>query len=210
MSGHLELEGRAAIVTGGSRGLGQAIAGALLRAGASVLVAARDAARLSEARAELAPLAGPGRSVLAVKADVGTEEGCAAVMDSAGELLPQLDILVCNAGVYGAIGRVEEVDWDEWVAALRVNLLGTVLMCRAVVPRLRRRRHGKIVVLSGGGAASPMPRFSAYAVSIASRPRRDSSDMMRTWNGARGFNAFIRRRNPGRCANSAPEIPSST
>jgi NAD(P)-dependent dehydrogenase (short-subunit alcohol dehydrogenase family) len=72
MSEALELEGRAAIVTGGSRGLGQAIAAAFLRAGASVLVAARDAGRLEAARGELAPLARPGRALLAVAADVST------------------------------------------------------------------------------------------------------------------------------------------
>jgi 3-oxoacyl-[acyl-carrier protein] reductase len=171
VSGPPELLGRAAIVTGGSRGLGQAIAGAFLRGGASVLIAARDAARLAAAREQLAPLALPGRSLLAVAADVSTPEGCAAVMDGAADLLPELSVLVCNAGVFGAIGRTEEVAWDEWISALQVNLLGAVLMCRAVVPHFRRRGYGKIVTVSGGGATAPQPRFSAYAASKAALVR---------------------------------------
>ena len=83
------LEGRAAIVTGGSRGLGQAIAGAFLAAGASVLVAARERSRLEIARAELATLVRPGRHLRAVCADVSTPEGCAAVMEGAADLLPE-------------------------------------------------------------------------------------------------------------------------
>ena len=162
-----ELDGRAAIVTGGSRGLGQAIAGALLDAGASVLIAAREAARVEAAAAELRPRAGAGRSLLAVAADVSTREGCERIMEAAAPLLPELDVLVCNAGVFGAIGLLEETDWDEWLQAVQVNLVGTVLMCRAVVPLLRRRGHGKIVCLSGGGATTPLPHFSAYAASKA-------------------------------------------
>jgi NAD(P)-dependent dehydrogenase (short-subunit alcohol dehydrogenase family) len=175
VSASLELDGRAAIVTGGSRGLGQAIAGAFLGAGASVLIAARDAARLEAAHAELSPLARPGRRLLAVTADVSTPRGCAAVMEGAAGLLPELCVLVCNAGVYGAIGRLEDVGWDEWLSALQVNLVGAVLVCRAVVPHLRRRRYGKIITVSGGGATSPMPRFTAYAASKAALVRFSES-----------------------------------
>jgi 3-oxoacyl-[acyl-carrier protein] reductase len=109
--------------------------------------------------------------VLAAVADVSTPEGCARVMGAAEPLLPELSVLVCNAGVFGAIGRTEEVPWDAWVSALQVNLLGAVLMCRAVVPLLRRRGYGKIVTVSGGGATQPQPRFSAYAASKAALVR---------------------------------------
>lgn len=162
-----DLAGRAAIVTGGSRGLGQAIASAFLDQGASVLIAARDPLRLQEAAGELAPHVAPGRRLLSVAADISTPAGCDRLMEAAAPLLPELDILVCNAGVFGAIGRLEDTAWEEWVEAVQVNLLGAVLMCRAVVPLLRRRRHGKIICVSGGGATTPLPRFSAYAASKA-------------------------------------------
>src|SRR5258708_5923970 len=65
------------------------------------------------------------------------------------------------------MGAVEDVDWDEWVAAVAVNLFGTVLCCRAVLPAMRAQGGGKIVLLSGGGATQPLPRLSAYAASKA-------------------------------------------
>jgi NAD(P)-dependent dehydrogenase (short-subunit alcohol dehydrogenase family) len=76
-------------------------------------------------------------------------------------------ILVNNAGVYGPIGRIEDNDWDEWMQAIRINLFGTVLMCRAILPHLREQGYGKIINLSGGGATAPLPRFSSYAASKA-------------------------------------------
>jgi NAD(P)-dependent dehydrogenase (short-subunit alcohol dehydrogenase family) len=163
-----ELEGRAAIVTGGSRGLGLAIAGAFLDEGASVLIAARDAAGLAAAAAQLGPRVRSGRSLLTVDADVSTPAGGERVMQAAGPLLPALDVLVCNAGVFGALGRLEDTAWDEWVRAIEVNLLGTVVMCRAVVPLLRRRGYGKIVCVSGASTgARPLPGFTAYSASKA-------------------------------------------
>ncbi len=72
-----------------------------------------------------------------------------------------------NAGVYGPIGPIETVDWEEWTQAININLFGTVLMCREVIPILRARGYGKIINLSGGGATAPLPRFSAYAASKA-------------------------------------------
>jgi 3-oxoacyl-[acyl-carrier protein] reductase len=157
------LSGRGAIVTGASRGLGLEIARSYLREGAHVLMTARDEVRLAEARAELAPLAAAGQVLATVPGDVGRAEDCARVVAHALTVLPDLTVLVNNAGVYGPMGRIEDVDWDEWVDAVRIDLFGTVLMCRAVIPHLRRRGYGKIVNLSGGGATAPLPRISAYA-----------------------------------------------
>src|SRR5262249_14598488 len=92
---------------------------------------------------------------------------CAAIAERARSLLPDVSILVNNAGVYGPIGRLEDVDWVAWAEAIRINLLGTAQMCRAVIPLLRARGYGKVVNLSGGGATAPLPRFSAYAASKA-------------------------------------------
>jgi 3-oxoacyl-[acyl-carrier protein] reductase len=74
---------------------------------------------------------------------------------------------VNNAGVYGPKGEIESVDWSEWVAAMQINVFGSVLMSRAVLPHFKRQRYGKVIQLSGGGATSPMPRISAYAVTKA-------------------------------------------
>ena len=162
----MNLAGRSAIITGANQGLGRAIAGAYVRAGASVLLVARGEELLRAVQEELTPLAtGPGQSVHIMRGDVSDPESCAAIVKHAGQAMPELSILVNNAGVYGPMGNLEEVDWTKWVEAIQINLFGTVLMCRAMIPLLRSRGYGKIINLSGGGATAPLPRISAYAAS---------------------------------------------
>jgi 3-oxoacyl-[acyl-carrier protein] reductase len=164
----MDLNGRSAIVTGGSRGLGQAIAARFLKAGASVLLVAREETRLAEAHRELATSAGGVAERLhAMAGDVGREESCAAIVARARELWGTVTVLVNNAGVYGPLGRFEEVEWSAWEDAIRINLFGTALMCRATIPVMRARGYGKIINLSGGGATAPLPRVSAYATAKA-------------------------------------------
>lgn len=161
------LEGRTAIVTGASQGLGRAIAQRYVAAGASVLLCARHANALQQACDELGAQAGPGQIVQAMAADVSSAEDATALATAALAMTGRIDILVNNAGVYGPMGGIEEVDWAEWVRALEINIQGSVLMCRAVLPAMKAQRAGKIIQLSGGGATNPMPRISAYAVSKA-------------------------------------------
>ncbi len=73
--------------------------------------------------------------------------------------------LVNAAGILGPAGALDEVDINEWISVIQVNLIGTMLLCRAALPLFRRRGYGKIVNFSGGGATAPRPRFSAYAAS---------------------------------------------
>jgi NAD(P)-dependent dehydrogenase (short-subunit alcohol dehydrogenase family) len=164
----MDLKGRRAIITGANRGLGREIAAHFVRAGASALLTARDEALLREVGDELTLQAKvPGQQVKTLGGDVSDPAHC----DEAARLLEQLHgdapILVNNAGVYGPKGLIEDVDWAEWVKAIEINLFGLVLMCRAVIPMMRRRGYGKIVNLSGGGATNPLPRISAYAASKA-------------------------------------------
>jgi NAD(P)-dependent dehydrogenase (short-subunit alcohol dehydrogenase family) len=76
-------------------------------------------------------------------------------------------ILVNNAGVYGPKGEIEFIEWVDWIRAIEINIFGSILMSRAVLPHFKMQHYGKIIQLSGGGATSPMPRLSAYAVSKA-------------------------------------------
>jgi NAD(P)-dependent dehydrogenase (short-subunit alcohol dehydrogenase family) len=161
------LEGRAALITGASQGLGLAIARALVDAGGSVMLCARDAALLETARAEVAALAGADQRVLAMRADVSRRDEVDDLARETLDAFPDLQVLVSNAGVYGPMGLIEDVDWDAWVQAMEINLFGSVLVCRALLPHFKRRRYGKIVQLSGGGATNPLPRVSAYAASKA-------------------------------------------
>lgn len=163
------LQGRAAIITGANQGLGLAIARAYVEAGAHVMLCARDARLLEQAREQVAALATPGQTVAARAADVSQRAEADRLAAAAFEIFPPLArrILVNNAGVYGPMGCIQDVDWEEWVRAIEINLLGSVLMCRAVLPYLKAHRYGKIVQLSGGGATNPLPRISAYAASKA-------------------------------------------
>ena len=161
------LAGRGAIVTGGSMGLGFAIAEAFVEAGANVLICARNPSELAAARDRLAAHDRAGQTVVAEPADISRETDVARLVAVAAERLPGLDILVNNAGIAGPIGRAEDVDWPAWRQAVEVNLLGAVLLCRAAIPHLRRRGRGKIIQLSAGGVTGPDPRFSAYAASKA-------------------------------------------
>ncbi len=162
------LAGRTALITGATRGLGLEIARAYIEAGAAgICICGRDAAALACARAELAELAEPHQRVLALAADVARPLDVQRLVDGALAGLGELTILVSNAGVQGPVARLDGCDWAQWVRTVEINLLGSVLPARAVVPHFRRRGYGKIVQLSGGGATAPMPGLSAYAASKA-------------------------------------------
>lgn len=165
-----ELEGRSALVAGANQGLGREIARAYAAAGASVVLCARDARLLEEARAEVAAAA-PGRKVVARPCDVSRPAEVDALLAFAAGECPGLDVVVNCAGVYGPKGLAEENDWAEWARTIEINLNGAVLLTRAAIPHLRRRGGGKIVHLSGGGATAPLPRLSAYAASKAALVR---------------------------------------
>ena len=161
------LEGRAAIITGANQGLGLEIARAYVIAGADVIICAREGSRLEQAQRELAKLARPGRKVEAEMADVSKWADIDRLMTKARQRFPHLHILVNNAGVYGPKGLIEDVDWDDWLKAVEINLFGSIMMCRAILPYFKAQQYGKIVQLSGGGATNPLPKISAYAVSKA-------------------------------------------
>jgi NAD(P)-dependent dehydrogenase (short-subunit alcohol dehydrogenase family) len=163
----MKLEGRIAIVTGGSRGIGLAIARALGAAGARVAIASRTQRELDAARAMLE---GERVEVLARATDVARFDQVKDLVDEVETRWGRaVDVLVNNAGVNGAIGRVDECDLAQWKQAFEVNLFGTMHACRAVLPRMRAARRGKIVNLAGGGVGGPgvAPRVSAYAASKA-------------------------------------------
>ncbi|MBI5565823.1 MAG: SDR family oxidoreductase [Chloroflexi bacterium] len=161
------LAGRNAIITGANQGLGLAIARAYVSAGANVLLCARDGVLLEQARAEVAALAHADQIVRAEVADVSNAAGVERVVARAVQQFSHVHILVNNAGVYGPKGPIEDVDWAEWVKAIEINLFGSILMCRALLPHFKTQRYGKIIQLSGGGATSPLPNLSAYAASKA-------------------------------------------
>jgi NAD(P)-dependent dehydrogenase (short-subunit alcohol dehydrogenase family) len=160
----MKLQGKVAVVTGGGRGIGEAVALALAREGASLTVASRTPTELDQV---VSHIKGLGREAQMVPTDVSDRDGVLHLVDAVLTTYGQIDILVNAAGVYGPIGLAWEVSADEWVRAVQVNLFGAFLCCHAVLPHMIERRQGKIINFSGGGATSPLPRFTAYGVSKA-------------------------------------------
>lgn len=158
---------RYALVTGASQGLGKAIAKKLIENGLSVMLCARSKIELENTQQELYALCDGGQTVEATICDVSDPAQVDQLIANTLEIFPHLDALVNNAGVYGPLGLIEDVDWEDWIAAMNINILGTIYPCRVVIPHFRARGQGRIINLSGGGATSPLPRVSAYAASKA-------------------------------------------
>jgi 3-oxoacyl-[acyl-carrier protein] reductase len=157
------LEGRVAIVTGGSRGIGYAIADAMLSRGASVLVTGLDQRRLDEARARLA---GHGPRIEAVQADVRDAGEVDAMVQRAVSAFGGLDILVNNAGV-GSFANVADTSHDEWNRLIGTNLTGVFHCCKAAIPHLRTRGGGWIVNVSSLAGKNSFVGGGAYCATKA-------------------------------------------
>lgn len=162
----MKLIGRSAIITGASQGFGAAIARAFVQEGASVILTARSADKLGEVAADLRKNAGD-QTIEFVPCDVSVPHDVDVLMDAAITTLGGLDILVNNASVFGPMGHLVDMPWEDWVSAISTNLLGTVYTCRVAIPYLRRSGRGKIINISGGGAVRALPALSAYAASKA-------------------------------------------
>jgi len=163
----MKLQQRRALITGASTGLGLAIARAYVTNGANIMICARGVEALQQSQHELQKLASADQQVIAMPADVSRADQIEQLVTTTLQQLGGLDIVVCNAGVYGPKGAIEEIDWAEWEQAVAINLLGTVLLCRAIMPHFKQQGYGKIILLSGGGATNPLPRLSAYAATKA-------------------------------------------
>uniref|UniRef100_Q01PX1 3-oxoacyl-[acyl-carrier-protein] reductase n=1 Tax=Solibacter usitatus (strain Ellin6076) TaxID=234267 RepID=Q01PX1_SOLUE len=144
-----DLSGKVALVTGSSRGIGRAIALGMARAGADIVINYK--ARAAEARDTESEIAGLGRRVLAVQADVARAADVERLVDAVRTQLGPIDILVNNAGIarVQAIEETTERDWDELLA---VNLKSCFLVTQAVLPGMRARRWGRILNLSSVAA----------------------------------------------------------
>lgn len=163
---NVSLAGRSAIVTGANRGLGLEIARTYAAAGADLALGARDEDLMRREASQLAADF-PQRRILWRRLDVASQQDTAAFTAWAVEGLGKVNVLVNNAGIYGPMGDITSVDWQAWVDAFHINLMGSVLMARAIIPHMKWQGGGQIVQLSGGGATNPMPNITAYAASKA-------------------------------------------
>ena len=157
----IELTGKNVLVTGGSMGIGYAAAEACLAAGADVVISSRTDTTLREAREKLQS-AYPDRTVAAVAGDASVEADVERLFSTCAHR-GELHGVVHAAGIYGPIGKITQVEPAEWLDAVRANLFGSFLVARAACNAMRETGGGRIVLLSGGGASSPLPNYTAYA-----------------------------------------------
>jgi NAD(P)-dependent dehydrogenase (short-subunit alcohol dehydrogenase family) len=158
------LSGKVAVVTGGSRGIGFAIAEALLARGASVAITGRDETQLDAAQKELANAA--GSRIHAVRADARDAADAATTISAAVKRFGGLDILVNNAGV-GVFAPVADMDIVQWHDVIETNLSGVFFCCHAAIPAMRQRGGGWIVNISSLAGKNAFTSGAAYCASKA-------------------------------------------
>lgn len=156
------LQGKAAVVTGASKGIGYAIAGALVREGAGVAISARHEDEVKEAAERLSGLGG-GRAI-GLAADVRSPEDVRRLVRTAVEELGGVDVLVNNAGV-GRFGRVDELSEEHWHQVIDTNLTGVFLCCQAAIPALLSRGGGWIINVGSLAGKNPFAGGAAYNAS---------------------------------------------
>jgi len=154
------LEGKVALITGGSKGIGFAIAEALVSQGARVMITGRNAADLERARARLGPRA------LFVSADARLAEEVERAVQATVDGHGGLDVLVNNAGI-GIFKNAADMSPAEWQSIIDTNLSGVFFYCHAAIPHLRRRGGGWIVNISSLAGKNPFTGGAAYCASKA-------------------------------------------
>src|SRR6266566_6753454 len=158
----MELHDKIAVVTGGGRGIGRAIALAYAREGAELVLAARSKEALEETKAMVEAL---GRRALVVPTDIRQEESVRDLAEQTISAFGRLDILVNNSGVAGPSATLWEISPAEWEGTFAVNVTGTFLCCRAFLPSMIERRSGCIVILSSMTGKRPLYARTPYAAS---------------------------------------------
>jgi 3-oxoacyl-[acyl-carrier protein] reductase len=154
-----DLAGSVAIVTGASRGIGAAAAFVLAKAGAAVMLVARDGKRASQIAKEI--VANGGRAA-ALACDVADYESVRTMLHETEQRLGSVDILVNNAGVIEPIGALVQSDPAAWGRSIEVNLVGSYHTAHATLPRMLEAGKGTVINISSGAAHRPLDGWSAY------------------------------------------------
>ena len=158
------VSGRTALVTGGSRGIGFAIARALAENGARVAITGKNEERLAAAAGELQAAAGAGGAVTGLRADVRDYADVDRVIKEVAQQFGGLDILVNNAGI-GLFRSVTDTTPDDWHAVIGTNLTGVFNCCHAALPHLKTRGGGWIINISSLASTNAFPNGAAYCAS---------------------------------------------
>ncbi len=159
MGGLFDLAGKVAIVTGSTRGIGRAIAGALIDAGARVVISSEDAADTARVAAELGM---PG-----IACDVSDDAALARLVDFSVAELGRIDVLVCNAGITGQAGPFAAIDMDDYARVMAINLRSQVVLCNLALPHIAGSGGGAAVLVASLSGLRGNARINAYALAKA-------------------------------------------
>lgn len=160
------LENKTAIVTGGSRGIGKAIAERFAQEGCNLMLAARTKSELVKSAKEIQEKY--SSNVIFYPTDISNEDDVQRMVEATTVEFGTVDILINNAGIIGPMGEISDVDNTDFFNTFKNNVGGTIFCVKAVLPLMKARKSGWIINLSGGGALFPMPYYDAYSVSKAS------------------------------------------
>lgn len=153
------------LITGASRGLGRALAKAFWAAGANLILLGRTSPNLDSLIAELG--ASQEQRVLPIAVDFSDPSTMELAINLARSSFSTLDVLINNAAIQGPIGELQNNSWEEWTETIQTNLLSPIALCKGIAPWMTQQGSGCILNISGGGATSPRPYFSAYATAKA-------------------------------------------
>ena len=159
-----DLTGKVALITGGSRGLGRQMALAFAERGADIAVVSRKLDKCEETAAEIEAL---GRKALPLACHVGKWGEIDGMVDAVYEHFGKVDILVNSAGIAGNVSPVEDLDVDAWSRVIDINLTGTFLTNKAVLPSMKAQGYGRIVNIASVAGKEGNPNASHYAASKA-------------------------------------------
>lgn len=153
------LEGKVAIVTGGSRGIGRSITLGYAKAGADLVIASRTLADAEQVADEVLSL---GRRGLGVATDVSKSADVTALVETTLDAFGRIDVLVNNAGISPVYTRALKLKEEDWDRILEVNLKGAFLCCQAIGRVMVEQRQGKVINMVSIGATTGLPKFVAY------------------------------------------------
>ncbi len=158
----MKLKDEVSIITGAGRGIGEAIAFAFAKEGSNLILVSRTTSEVENVAHKVKEF---GISAINIKGDVSNPDAVENIVNTAIERFGKIDILINNAGIQGPIGLLVDNNLEDWIRTININLIGSMMMMREVLPFMMKAHKGVIINMSGGGSVTPSPRFSAYGAS---------------------------------------------